>query len=227
MNKNNFKISSVFVNEVIQQQVIPVLYKSGPTCAVPKKLDNSLDIINILKIAIQFFDKETIYKAFDRSFKIASNIYVKGQKNMLVPRESVYNIELNRILVNWIIKQVGSEVTGQWHFKDNEHTYSDIIIKNKKQIIVLELLATATKKELDKHFIKVLDYAEKLFANEIWIVHFTCEDYITPYWPSDKKFEKINIIHFFHDQMFKNIQICVRSISTSGTFNYINDIISL
>ncbi|KAF0517974.1 transcriptional regulator [Gigaspora margarita] len=232
MKKNNFRISSIFVDELIRRQVIPVLYKSAPTCAVPKKLDGTLDIISTLKIAVQHFDKEIIRRAFDRSFKTA-HMYVKGQEDVLVPRESVYDTELNRILVNWIAKQIGSEVTGQWHIVEpfanqkNKHAYSDIVIKTPKQTIILELLATATKKELDKHAVKVLDYAEKLSANEMWIVHFTCEDYTTPYWPSDRKFEKINVVHFFHDRMLKNIQMNVRSISTPGTFKYLDDVILL
>ncbi|RIA99389.1 hypothetical protein C1645_730990 [Glomus cerebriforme] len=229
---NNFKMSSMFVDELIQRYVIPILYSSAPTNAVPKKPDDSLDIINILKIAIQFFDKEIIYKAFNRSFKTA-HVYVKGQKNILVPQESMYNLELSRILVNWIVKQTGFEVTGQWHQieyhanKNNKYIYSNMIIKTPKQTIILKILATATKKELDEHFVKVLDYAKKLSANEIWIVHFTCEDYTTPYWPSDKKFEKINIAHFFHDQIFKNVQMKVQFVSDSGTIDYINDDISL
>jgi hypothetical protein len=226
---DNFRMSSIFIDEIIRQQVIPELYKSIPICAVPKKPDGSLDIINILKMSIQFFDEGIIYKAFDRSFKTAY-VYVKGQKNMLVPKESVYDTELIRILVNWIAKQAGFQVTGQWHlieYHADKHTYSNIVIKTPKQTIVLELLATATKKELDEHFVKVLDYAEKLSANEMWIVHFTCEDYTTPYWPSNRKFDKINVVHFFHDQMFKNVQMNVRSVSTPGTFNYIDDVIPL
>jgi hypothetical protein len=225
-----FRMSSIFVDELIRRQVIPVLYKSAPTCAVPKKLDGSLDIINILKMAIQFFDKEIIYKGFDWSPKFAN---AKGQKNVLVPRESVYDAELNRILVNWISdKQIGFEVNGLCHLVEhcdecNKHTYSDMVIKTPNQIIVLELLATATNKELDKHFAKMLDYAKKLSANEMWIVHFTYEDYTTPYWPSDRKFEKINVVHFFHDQMFENVRMSVRSVSTPGTFNYIDDTITL
>lgn len=231
MKKDNFRMSSIFVDELIRRQVIPELYKSAPTCAVPKKFDGSLDIISILKMAVQHFDKEIIHRAFDRSFKTA-HVYVKGQKSILVPRESVYDTELNRILVNWIISQAGSEVTVhmvEHHAeKKDKHTYSDIVIKTPKQTIVLEILATATEKELDEHVVKVLDYAEKLSANEICIVHFTCEDYTTPYWPSDRRFEKINVVHFFHDQMLKNIQMSVRRFaSTPGTFDYIDDVIPL
>ena len=44
----------------------------------PKKYDFSLDILNILQMAIQFFDKDIIYNAFDRLYKIADELYVDG-----------------------------------------------------------------------------------------------------------------------------------------------------
>jgi hypothetical protein len=60
--------------------------------------------------------------------------------------------------------------------KRNKLLYSDIVITADHQRIVLELLATATKNDLDEHFERVLKYAELLSADNIWIVHFTCED---------------------------------------------------
>lgn len=232
VDNDQFKMSSFFIDEVIRRRVIPEVYKSCPTVATPKNDDDSLDVLNTLRIAIQYFDRSIIYNAFNRSFKTARGVYVNGQKNKVVPRESVYDCELNRVLVNWIVKLNSYEVTGQWHLvehRDDEkdkHYYSDIVINAQhKKKVVLELLATATSKELDKHFVRVLDYARLLSANDIWIVNFTCEDHATeiPYWPSDKKFEKINIVHFFHDQTFENVRMSARSVSTSGTFDFIED----
>ncbi|CAI2197239.1 19620_t:CDS:2, partial [Funneliformis geosporum] len=40
--------------------------------------------------------------------------------------------------------------------------------------IVLELLATATNKELAEYFDRALTYADQLSAGEKWVVHFTC-----------------------------------------------------
>ena len=101
-------------------------------------------------------------------------------------------------------------------------TYSDIVITTDRQKIVLELLATATKKDLDEHFERVLKYAELLSADDIWIVHFTCEDgYATQklQWPPD---DKINVVHFFHDRML-NVIINARYIGSAGTIEYIVD----
>jgi len=229
-NKKDFKMSSVFVDGLIRKRVIPVLYKSCPIVPVPQTYEGSLKILNTLIEAIRCFDKTIICNAFNRSFKTAL-VKVDGCHNVKVPRESVYDTELNRILVNWIVKECNFEVTGQWHLihADNDekdkHYYSDIIIMSQHQTAVLELLATATKKELDEHFERVLNYAEMLSANEIWIVNFTCEDDATkkPHWPPNgRKFESVNVVYFFHDRNFENVRMSARYIS-SGTFSYITD----
>ncbi|GBC47782.2 P-loop containing nucleoside triphosphate hydrolase protein [Rhizophagus irregularis DAOM 181602=DAOM 197198] len=229
--KNNFRMSSIFVDDLIQRRLIPALYKSAPTCAVPLKKNDTLDILKILQTAIRFFDKDIISNAFIKSFKVASTLYVDGQKETQVPQENVYNTELIRILVNWLVRNNGFEVTGQWHMveshaKKHVHTYSDIVITTQRQRIVLELLATATKEDLDEHFERVLEYAEKLSADDIWIVHFTCEDrYATAthkklHWPPD---DRINVIHCFHNRILENVLINVRYVDSSGTIKYITD----
>jgi len=141
---DTFRMSSAFIDELMRRRVIPDLYKSSPESAVPQKDDLSLDILKILQTAIQYFNKDTISNAFDRSYKIAEKLYVDGKKKKKVPRESVYDTELNRILTNWFIKNSDFDVIGQWHL--DKHTYSDIVITTDSQKIVLELLATATKK---------------------------------------------------------------------------------
>ena len=223
-----FRISSAFIDELMRRRVISDLYKSSPQTAIPKK-NGFLDIINILRTAIQFFDKDVITNAFARSFKTARDLYVGGQKMEHVPRESVYDTELNRILVNWLCRMGGFEVTGQWHMVQNhdgekdKHSYSDIVITTDRQKIVLELLATATKKELDEHFERVLKYAELLSADELWIVHFTCEDGCATQknlqWPSD---DRINVVHIFHDWKF-NVLMNARYAGSAGTMEYIVD----
>ncbi|CAG8588207.1 6600_t:CDS:2 [Funneliformis caledonium] len=70
---NVYRMSSAFMDELMRQKVILDLYKSCPESAIPKKHDNSLDILNILQIAIQFFNRDIIFKAFDRSYKIADD----------------------------------------------------------------------------------------------------------------------------------------------------------
>ncbi|RIA80060.1 hypothetical protein C1645_839371 [Glomus cerebriforme] len=206
--KNNFKMSSVFVDGLIRNWVIPELYKSRPNIPVPQTDEGSLKVLDALTEAIRCFDKTIICNAFNRSFKTVL-VKVDGCQNKRVSRESVYDSELNRILVNWIDCQ-----------------RIDIVIMSQHQTVVLELLASATKNELNKHFERVLDYAEMLSADDIWIVNFTCEDDATkePHWPpNDGKFERVNVVHFFHNQKFENVRINAQYISNPGAFSYITD----
>ncbi|PKC64336.1 hypothetical protein RhiirA1_517110 [Rhizophagus irregularis] len=58
--KNGYKMSSALVDMLVQRRVIP-------------------------EMAIQFFDKDIISSAFDRSYKIADDLYVEGEKSRQVP----------------------------------------------------------------------------------------------------------------------------------------------
>jgi hypothetical protein len=140
--KNRYKMSSVFIDGLIRRRIIPLIYPSLLTIPVPQTDEGSLKTLDTLREAIRYFDKTIIINSFKRSFKTAL-VTVNGRRNMRVPRESVYNTELNRILVNWIVKENMFEVTGQWHLiehADNDkHNYSDIIIMSAYQKVVLEL----------------------------------------------------------------------------------------
>lgn len=114
----------------------------------------------------------------------------------------MYDTELCRVLINWIVKH-SYEVTGYWHLVEkrvgekDRHYY--IVIKSSSQTIILELLVTTTKTDLNVHFSRALEYADKLLAEETWIAHFTCEDNATlaPHYPSN------NVIHFFMTKSLK------------------------
>lgn len=113
----------------------------------------------------------------------------------------------------WLI---GFTITGQWHLirlgnGRNQHSYSYIVITSSKdQTVVLELLATAKRNELDEHFGRALNYAKLLSADETWVIHFTCEDNATknPFWPNDRKLkEGLRVVHFWHDLDFTKISM--------------------
>ncbi|PKC14323.1 hypothetical protein RhiirA5_371546 [Rhizophagus irregularis] len=180
-NKFSYKMSSMLIDRLIRRDVISELYNSRPTVPVPQTHEGSLKIIDTLIEAVRCFDKTIIHNAFKRSFKKAL-VEVDGYLHTKVPRESVYDTELYRILVNWIVNECNFVVTGQHHLIDHvdndekgKHYYSDITIMSEDQTVVLELLASATKNELNEHFERILNYAEMLSANDIWIVNFTCE----------------------------------------------------
>jgi hypothetical protein len=57
-------------------------------------------------------------------------------------------------------------------------------------------------------------------------VHFSREDSVVPdpYWPSNKLQEKgLNVAHFWHDEIFQNVQMSVRSLGDGGIFQEIID----
>ncbi|PKK55553.1 hypothetical protein RhiirC2_832089, partial [Rhizophagus irregularis] len=157
-NEFSYRMSSIFVDGLVRREVIPLLYKSCPTIPVPRIDEDYLKVLDVLIESIRCFDKTIICNAFKRSFKTAL-VKVGGRQNRMVPRESVYDTELNRILVNWIVNECNFEVTGQWHLIDHadndekdKHYYSDITIMTPCQTVVLELLASANKEELNEHF---------------------------------------------------------------------------
>ncbi|PKC15586.1 hypothetical protein RhiirA5_494443 [Rhizophagus irregularis] len=171
-----------------------------------------LDTLFTLKFAVKSFDKDIISLASFRSFKTAK-VRVNGKRNQHVPRESVYDAELYRILRN-CLGVANFEVTGQWHLisnGDKKHRYSDIVIDTPfDEKIVLELLATADTNDLDEPFQRALDYARLFSATETWIVHFTCEDnYVEqPHWPSRSQLQtNLNVAHFYHDHLFTKINL--------------------
>ncbi|CAG8583544.1 2088_t:CDS:2 [Ambispora gerdemannii] len=136
-----------------------------------------------------------------------------------IPRESTYDAEMYRILVNWLRKIHGYEITSQWHLEqvcedgDYHHFYCDLTIKKSDDhnpLAVLELLATGSIPKLKNHFEQVFTYADQLCPQEVWVVHFSREDSVVvdPYWPSDKLQGKgLNVIHFWHDKEFKNVRM--------------------
>ncbi|CAB4389325.1 unnamed protein product [Rhizophagus irregularis] len=103
---------------------------------------------------------------------------------------------------------------------------SDIVIKKLSQTIILELLATSTKSNLNEHFSRALKYADNLSASEIWMVHFTCEDNATlkPHYPPiNEEFERLNIVHFLHNEKFDKVQMSAKFKNTFGAITYINN----
>ena len=67
----------------------------------------TLDILKALKQVVCVFDKETIKSC--NSFKLA-HVLVNNANNREVPRESVYDVKLYRIMLNWLGRFT---VTGQ------------------------------------------------------------------------------------------------------------------
>ena len=92
--------------------------------------------MEILKTAVRDFDQGIISLGSSRSYKSSNHLYVNSEHYIKVPRESTYDAEMYRVLVNWLRKIHGYEITGQWHLEqvcddgDYHHLYCDLTIKN-------------------------------------------------------------------------------------------------
>ena len=174
-------------------------------------------MLNTLQEALKFFDRDHIRLAADTSFKLSRSLRVNGFSNKRVPRESVYDQEMIRILSNWLVIQHKYSVTGQWHTVDytmqgnpeGKHKFLDIVIKKPgEQTIVLEFLATGEKSFIENHVEKTPEYKSRISADVAWVIHFTCEDdYLGhAYWPSDKLLnDGIYMVHIWHNADFTEV----------------------
>ena len=80
---------------------------------IPLWNDGSIDVLDILKTTVHDFDQGTIALGSSRSYKSSNHIYVNSEHFIKVPRESTYDAEMYRVLVNWLRKFHGFEITGQ------------------------------------------------------------------------------------------------------------------
>ena len=66
---------------------------------IPLRNDGSIDVLDILKIAVRDFDQGTIALGSSRSYKSSNHIYVNSEHFIKVPRESTYDAEMYRVLL--------------------------------------------------------------------------------------------------------------------------------
>lgn len=225
--EHGYCMASAYIDSFIRNYVIPARYPTCPSIPGPKEYeDGPLNILSTLKVAVQHFDKELLQHAPDRSYKSSGGIMVGGKRDVSVPRESVYDTELSRILSNWLGKSESYQITGQWHFREVEnHRYTDIVIqKAGKPTVVLELVATSGQASLREHIEGVLKYKVLLPAEVAWVIHFTRQDnYLQdPLWPNTEH-RDINIVHFWHNRAFSDVRMSARWTDLGGVYHEIDN----
>ncbi|CAG8695878.1 20067_t:CDS:2, partial [Dentiscutata erythropus] len=208
-------------------QIVSKVFPTSPKVEVLyHPSTGTLDILKALKQVVCIFDREIMKSC--NSFKTA-HVLVNNVDKLEVPRESVYDAELYRIMSNWL---VGFTITGQWHLKycisgHINHKYVDIVISRSNKTIALELLATATKKELKEHYEQVLIYDKKLPADETWIVHFTCEENTISElcWPTKSQLQKgLQVVYFWHDLNFIKISMIACWWNMNNNMKHVTDV---
>jgi hypothetical protein len=220
VKRPRYHMASPLVDGLIRTRVIPAQFPNAPTTTPPFRSNGTtLRVLDALIESLKVFDKDLIRLACSRSYK-SSLVKVGGLSDVSVPRESVYDTELMRILSNWLQKQYGWTVTGQWHLQTTlgEHKYTDIVIKKDENLpIVLELLATGDTSFVRSQIEKTSRYKTLLSANEAWVIHFTCEDDYHPVWQSDAELDSgVNVAHFSHDLGFTRVRMMARWKDDAG-----------
>jgi hypothetical protein len=214
----DYRVASPLIDGIIRTRIIPKKFPNGPSIHVPfQESQHSVDVLGILLESLKFFDKDLISLASVRSYKTA-NVPVHGFPEGQVPRESVYETELMRILTNWLVQQYKWTVTGQWHLRteDGRNKYIDIVLK-KNESIVLELLATGDRSFVLSHIEKAPEYMALHSADQAWVVHFTCEQNYDPIWQSEAQLQSgLNVVHFSHDNTFTNVEVFARWKDETG-----------
>ncbi|KAF9957871.1 hypothetical protein BGZ65_001811 [Modicella reniformis] len=217
-----FKIASPLMDSFIRQMVIPHAFPNAPNTPPPRRPNGTLDILEIIRSSLRLFDKDFVNDAVSSSFKTAP-VCVNNSRNMNVPKESVYDSEMTRICMNWLASRHGYQVIGQYHIAN---LFCDIVIQYDKQLVALELVATETAKQIEKHVTRTVKYKQLLKANEGWVIHFTRQDnYLQdPCWPKEADFDQgINVIHIWHDQGFTEVRLSAKWKSEDGRMMTVED----
>jgi hypothetical protein len=94
-----YRVSSPLVDSLIRRFVIPIKYPSSPSMRPPTYPGGRLIVGDILTESLKHFDKQLIQLASSHSYKV-STVKVSNIRAVHVPRESVYDTELMRILTN-------------------------------------------------------------------------------------------------------------------------------
>ena len=99
------------------------------------------------------------------------------------------------------------KVVGQWHFRTelNKHKFADITLTNKgatrNSTILLELVATGTKSDIDSHINKTPEYMRLLSATEAWTV---CQDNFEA---AEPPLDDVNVLSFVHDLAWTRVVV--------------------
>ena len=206
-HERKYRVASPLIDALVRLKVIPRQFRNAPSVPAKEIRPNVLDIPVILTECLKYFDKELIRSAYSCSYKVSS-VPVHGSSGIHVPRESVYDTEMMRILCNWL-KPCGWSVIGQQHARtaNGKHRYFDIVLEKDGIRTVLELLATGDANFMKSHIKKNPDYVALHSAVESWVIHFTCEDPFTPTRPEPSC--GVNVIYVVHKEDFTDIALHV------------------
>jgi hypothetical protein len=184
---------------------------------------NQLNIIEIIKISLKYFDLETLTLSISNSFKGSRAFGMKRETP--VPQEGVYHEQLYSIFLFWLQKPminpsqkilVWSEanvpnILNEMHDKNAKSRRCDLILNvNFGKKYVLEIMASDSNYEMKKHLKDTLFYMNALQAQESWVIHFVATIYFDENELIWSDVENVNVMYVFHDLNWKDAVILTK-----------------
>jgi hypothetical protein len=122
-------MASDFVDGLVRRYLIPEKFPNAPSTLPPVTSGGQLSVLGVLTESLKFFDKDLIRLAAARSYK-QSKVNVGSLRAVRIPRESVYETELIKVLTNWLSKQEVYVINSQWHLRTDQskNKYCDVVI---------------------------------------------------------------------------------------------------
>jgi hypothetical protein len=166
-DKTTFKISSSLIHNLLLWALRGKIKRKIPPVVPPLKSDGSLDIILLVKLAIQCFDSKTMSSAPSIAYKQVRNRGIK--RDTPVPCEACYHFELYYILCTWLghVYKIYPEV-------NSDKKSCDVMVErfSTSTRYALELVASADLTSLNEHVNQACIYHKALAAFQTWIINF-------------------------------------------------------
>ncbi len=227
--RSEYQMSSAFVDGFLRTKLIPVKFPAPHPPASPVA-NNDVIVVDILRTALQFFNRNLLQTVCCSSSKIV-DVPVCGHRGERVLDQGVYETELARILSSWLGSSDAWSVAVEWHsYLDGIHP--NIIFTKGTPIertIILEVAATLDAVSVQSQISRAIKYKDLLHADEAWLVHMTREDDYKPVWQSSDELARgMNVVHFQHDLRFSNIRMNARWRDSKGQdCQIMNEVIEL
>lgn len=227
--RSEYQMSSAFVDGFLRTKLIPVKFPAPHPPASPVA-NNDVIVVDILRTALQFFNRNLLQTVCCSSSKIV-DVPVCGHRGERVLDQGVYETELARILSSWLGSSDAWSVAVEWHsYLDGIHP--NIILTKGTPIertIILEVAATLDAVSVQSQISRAIKYKDLLHADEAWLVHMTREDDYEPVWQSSDELARgMNVVHFQHDLRFSNITMNARWRDSKGqNCQIMNEVIEL
>jgi len=209
------------MHSFLMAELVPLLQHPRPNIPVPFT-NTSLDVIQLIKQSIQFFNSNILKRAPRVAFK---ECRVPGHFNRKpVPQEDVYHTELFATLRGWLatemIQVISHPNSGTTPIegattaekKSEAAKRTDLILDLGQTQILIELVASETTAKVEEHFQRAALDAKALGAQEAWVIHFTVIEESEGYkYPIVDPTKQVHVLHVWHDINFSHAKLVYES----------------